>query len=311
MFGRNRRWRFTCNTAQHLRSYSTPPKWSPLKVLDGSSLEVFRSEAFNPAVPAILPRGLFSGLPASRKWFSASEDKKGLHLNNTYLSKFGDVNVPLEYTVLNAPSTSEAIDAAFQRSEVPFKLFLDWANSATTETPNRLYLAQASLNGLPKGLLDDLPAPDIVVDAGRGDVYDTNLWMGVPPTYTPLHRDPNPNLFVQLAGRKTVRLLTPEKGQEVFTSIQTALGRSASASFRGEEMMKGEEKALLEGRIWDDNYADGSSHIFGYQASLERGDGLFIPKSWWHSIKGVGNGITGSVGSELQVVTELLLIGFL
>jgi hypothetical protein len=33
--------------------------------------------------------------------------------------------------------------------------------------------------------------------------------IGHPPTYTPLHRDPNPNIFVQLAGEKVVRLLAP------------------------------------------------------------------------------------------------------
>jgi len=27
---------------------------------------------------------------------------------------------------------------------------------------------------------------------------------------------------------------------------------------------------------------------------LEAGDGMFIPKGWWHSVKGVGKGIIGS-----------------
>ncbi len=298
------------NTAQYTRSYSTSSTWSPLKVLDEGSLEVFRREAFKPSLPAILPRGLFLGLPAVQKWFLESEEKKSLHLSHAYLSKFGDIAVPLEYTVLATPSVSEAVEATFQRSEVPFKLFLDWTRHATTETPNRLYLAQASFNDLPRDLADDLPTPDLVAKAGCGDVYDTNLWIGVPPTYTPLHRDPNPNLFVQLAGQKTVRLLAPEKGQEVFASVQTALGKSTSASFRGEEMMKGKENALLEARIWDDNPADDGINTFGYDASLDRGDGLFIPKGWWHSIKGVGNGITGSVRESPQVSAGILLSTF-
>lgn len=287
--------RFAFRTAQYARFYSTPSAWLPLKVLDDSSLEVFRREAFSPSVPVVLRRGHFLELPAVQKWFYVSDDKENLYLNHDYLSEFGDINVPLEYTLLATSSTSEAVEGAFQRSEVPFKLFLNWAKHATTETPNRLYLAQASFNDLPKKLVGDLPIPEIVMRAGRGDVYDTNLWIGVPPTYTPLHRDPNPNLFVQIAGQKKVRLLAPKEGQEVFISVQTALGRSASASFRGEEMMKGKEKASLEARIWDDASADGHANVSGYEASLERGDGLFIPKGWWHSIKGVGRGINGSV----------------
>lgn len=292
MIARSIALRFAFETA---RSYSTSSAWSPLRVLDDSSLETFRKESFSPSVPVVLRRGLFLALPAVQKWFSVSEDKRSLSLNHEYLSEFGDINVPLEYTLLVAPSTAGAVENTFQRSEVPLNLFLEWAKHATTETRNRLYLAQASFNDLPKKLVDDLPTPDIVMRAGRGDVYDTNLWIGVPPTYTPLHRDPNPNLFVQLAGQKTVRLLAPEKGQEIFTFVQTALGSPAPSIFRGEEMMKGEEKALLEARIWEDAPADGQANTSGYEASLERGDGLYIPKGWWHSIKGVGNGITGSV----------------
>ncbi len=298
-------------TAQYTHSYSRPPTWSLLNVLNDSRLEVFRREAFHPAVPVVLPRGFFLGLPAIQKWFSFSEENKSLFLNHAYLSEFGDINVPLEYTSLVPQLTTEAVERTFQRSWVPFKLFLSWAKYATAETPDRLYLAQASFNDLPKKLVDDLPTPDIVMRAGRGDVYDTNLWIGVPPTYTPLHRDPNPNLFVQLAGQKTVRLLAPEEGQEVFASVQTALGRSASASFRGEEMMKGKEKALLEAQIWGDPLAGECAHTPGYEASLESGDGLFIPKGWWHSIKGMGNGITGSVREYFLLGTEMLLITFL
>ena len=289
--------RSTLHTAKHTRPYITPPTWSPLRVLADSSVEVFRKEAFNLSVPAILPRGLFLGLPAVQKWFSASEVDSRVCLNHEYLAGLGDFSVPLEYT--------EVVGTTFQRSEAPFKIFLDWAQHATTNTPSRLYLAQASFNDLPESLVNSLPVPDVVKKAGRGDVYDANLWMGVPPTYTPLHRDPNPNLFVQLAGKKVVRLLSPENGREVFATVQTALGRSASATFRGDEMMHGEEKAMLEAQIWNDEPADGGMETSGYEACLERGDGIFIPKGWWHSIKGVGNGINGSVSEEPRFVAHV------
>ena len=201
--------------------------------------------------------------------------------------------MPVEFTRLSTAPALVQDEGSFQRAEVPFHIFLAWTKSATLETSERLYLAQASLASLPDALKADLPTPEVVAKSGMGDIYDTNIWMGIPPTYTPLHRDPNPNLFVQLAGNKIVRILQPDLGEEVFARVQRALGRSESAAFRGEDMMKGEEKRLLEGQIWDDNSKLNCGA--GYEVHIGRGDGLFIPKGWWHSVKGVGDGITGSV----------------
>jgi hypothetical protein len=135
--------------------------------------------------------------------------------------------------------------------------------------------------------------------AGRGDIYDTNLWIGLAPTYTPLHRDPNPNLFVQLAGTKIVRLFEPVVGADIFKRVQKEAGANASAVFRGDEMMKGQERELLENEVWGDKPCENTANrAVGYEVQLGRGDGLFIPNGWWHSIKGVGEGITGSASTH-------------
>jgi len=139
---------------------------------------------------------------------------------------------------------------------------------------------------------DDLPTPEVVLKAGKGDVYDSSIWLGLAPTYTPLHRDPNPNLFVQSAGKKLVRLCRPETGRAIFAKVQEKIGGSASATMRGEEMMQGAEKRALEAEVWHDDTASRSAV---WEAELESGDAIFIPKGWWHSIKGVGDGMTGSV----------------
>jgi len=123
-------------------------------------------------------------------------------------------------------------------------------------------------------------------------VYDSSIWLGQAPTYTPLHRDPNPNLFVQLAGKKYVRLFKPDIGRAIFARVQESIGGSASATMRGEEMMQGAEKKALDVEVWQDDAHYASS---AWEAELDGGDALFIPKGWWHSIKGVGNGMTGSV----------------
>ena len=264
--------------------------------LPDGELETFRREAFAPSLPALLSKGQFLGLPAIQKWFIRSDvDPYGVSLNYSYLDAFGTAVVPLELTRLAEGASATGLKDAFQRAEVPLQVFLDWTKLATQDTAERLYLAQGSLATLPETLTNDFPTPEIVAKAGTGDVYDTNIWLGMAPTYTPLHRDPNPNLFVQLAGHKIVRILSPGAGDRVFDRVQSAMGTSGSAAFRGEEMMKGEEKRLLEAEIWGEPRRSDDEGGEAYEAHVRTGDGLFIPKGWWHSIKGVDDGILGSV----------------
>ena len=278
------------------RTYTFTSRWHPLHPLESGGLQFFRQKAFLPAKPALLPNAYFDSLPSIQKWFHSPQGESGgVSLNYLYLSNFSDVIVPLEFTRLSTAHAAKKNEDSFQRAEVPFYIFLEWTKSASLETSERLYLAQASFTSLPDALKTDLPTPEIVTKSGTGDVYDTNIWMGIPPTYTPLHRDPNPNLFVQLAGNKIVRILPPGMGENVFKKVQNALGRSESAAFRGDGMMKGEEKRLLEDQIWSDRLIAEEACEAGYEVYLEGGDGLFIPTGWWHSVKGVGDGITASV----------------
>lgn len=65
----------------------------------------------------------------------------------------------------------------------------------------------------------------------------------------------------------------------------------------GEGMMVGEGRERGERVVWGDGVeGDGlEGEGWGYEVLLGRGDALFIPKGWWHSVKGVGEGVTGSV----------------
>ncbi|KAF3389310.1 Lysine-specific demethylase JMJ30 [Penicillium rolfsii] len=294
-----------------IRSYRT------LEALPTVDLDTFRQRYFTPEHPVVLPRSQFRDLPAVRNWFkcpsprSTTTNRPTTRLNLEYLQRHAaDAFVPLELTELatSSPSAREngelsrsddATDVvSFRQFHGPLTLFLEWMRTAEISPQStRLYLAQCQLLDLPQVLRDDFPTPDLVAKAGKGDIYDTNVWIGHPPTYTPLHRDPNPNLFVQLAGQKVVRLLAPSDGQALFSSIRRQLGKSGgkdAAAIRGEEMMQGQERALLDERVWGDSASAGSEGS-GYEVHLEAGDGLFIPKGWWHSIKGVGEGVTASV----------------
>lgn len=166
----------------------------------------------------------------------------------------------------------------------------------------KLYIAQAPLNRLPKELQEDVPTPRVVKFAGRGDIYDSSLWLGLEPTYTPFHRDPNPNLFVQLCSRKVVRLCPPDDGERIYASVQARLGRPATNSnIRGVEMMEGEERGFLHHEIWWDRSWDEDvariKNTSMVEATLSAGDALFIPQGWWHSFKSCDKGgwLNGSV----------------
>ncbi|KAE8146241.1 hypothetical protein BDV25DRAFT_162860 [Aspergillus avenaceus] len=262
----------------------------------------FREQFFIPELPVILPRRYFCSLPAFQRWFQSSGyGRNATKLNTAYLEQHSaQTIVPLELT--QPLSNAGESDISFRHFHAPLGLFLEWIRAAETSSQStRLYLAQCQLSDLPHILRDDFPLPELVAQTGKGDVYDTNVWIGYPPTYTPLHRDPNPNLFAQLAGRKIVRLLAPNNGQALFASVRRELGQSGgreAAAFRGAEMMQGQERTLLEKAVWNDSSeVVGSGREFvGYEAELEAGDGIFIPKGWWHSIKGVGEGVTASVG---------------
>jgi hypothetical protein len=142
--------------------------------------------------------------------------------------------------------------------------------------------------------------------AGKGDIYDANIWMGIPPTYTPLHRDPNPNLFVQLASSKLVRLFKPDTGGAIFRNVQQKIQSRASATLRGNEMMEGPQRVALEDAVWNR-----PESIEGYEVVVRPGDALFIPQGWWHSIKSIGADVTASVRIMLYTprYTGLIFLG--
>lgn len=180
-------------------------------------------------------------------------------------------------------------EVVFLRFMFPFELF-KWAHRSldrykeenkpehVQDIPS-LYIAQADLDHLSK----QIPIPQYVKQAGKGDIYKSSLWMGLEPTYTPWHRDPNPNYFFQLVGSKTVRLLPPNRGQLLFDQAMTKIppADQSSSRVRGEEMMQHAQRTALTDVVWGEEAPEGI-----LETVLEPGDALFIPQGWWHSLKG-------------------------
>lgn len=208
-----------------------------------------------------------------------------MSLNMEYLRPFRDTTVTMERI-----GTTTTGDIQFDSFPAPLALFLDNLSQAN---PEQFYIAQQPIDLLPQRLREDLPTPSIISQVGRGDIYGSSIWIGNgPETFTPLHKDPNPNLFLQLAGTKEIRLICPEDGMALFTAVRRRLGQATGfAAMRGEEMMQGEEGRLLRAAVWDDvddGNDDGMAAVRAWQVRFEVRpyDVVFIPKGWWHSIRG-------------------------
>ncbi|TFB06560.1 Lysine-specific demethylase [Trichoderma ghanense] len=188
------------------------------------------------------------------------------------------------------PAISEACRGQqFFQLYAPLKLLIkalefNKAQRHKAYPPIQLYIAQSLLSDLPSPLQDDVPTPDILSQVGRGDIYSSSIWLGTEPTYTPLHRDPNPNLFCQLCSSKVVRLMLPAMGNELYHRVRMMLRGSGNSRIRSTEMMEGEERELLHGAVWGNGIKETETMDI-QEVTLCAGDALFIPKGWWHSIK--------------------------
>jgi hypothetical protein len=292
-----------------VRAYSSEAKrFSAVEALEyldtTGELNIPHFDANKPAVF----KSAFSDYPAIKKWFTSNDDNSGCYhkLKLAYLDQYGNATVHLEVT---RPSVDNAQNEMFDRIEAPLSLLLAHMG-ATEERGVRLYLAQHLLEDLPAELNKDLPTPLAFLThlKARGDIYASSLWMGKPPTRTPLHRDPNPNLFVQLAGKKKIRMMKPEVGRGVFERVRQQIsGATGDANMRGEEMMQGSEMEGLETAVWgeDEGCLDG---VKGWEMTLTSGDALYIPLGWWHAVRGIGKGANASVGSQSIFQCSMLTV---
>lgn len=319
--------RFSASTIlQTLRQVPLLQSWDPA---------VF-GKAYEQNTPARLSVSGSQLPPACSKWFlhddnpgfdllkSSSPSNNGnadinlprsSELRTSFWSEHESAIVPLEVT------TKANSSEGFERIEGPLKILLSYLSKPPTATKGSLppnddigiYLAQCSLCSLPESLQSDVPLPRLLrrpnsaTSRIKGDIYSSSLWIGRPPTYTPLHRDPNPNFFIQLAGQKTVRLLPPQIGDALYHEITRTLSGDSTSFFsttiRGDEMMVGPQKAAFHNAIWPHPSLDSDRpnpyrnllKTHGLETTLGLGSALFIPKGWWHSVIGEGAGVTASV----------------
>ncbi|KAK3984465.1 hypothetical protein QBC44DRAFT_336911 [Cladorrhinum sp. PSN332] len=234
-------------------------------------------------------------------WLSDNQEEFP-HKTNSKPPYYHLLSVLLQQEISNATKTpttpnNDNNDVRFLRFDAPLALLsagLEY-NSIFPETPlTQLYIAQAPLSNLPPALQADLLIPSLLSHLGRGDIYGSSIWLGLEPTYTPWHRDPNPNLFCQLRRKKVMRLMPPNRGRNLFERVQAELRQQgASWRIRGDEMMQGAERRALSKAVWESNT--------GMTETVVRpGDLLYLPQGWWHSVRSSGQTCSGALNVSVN-----------
>lgn len=138
---------------------------------------------------------------------------------------------------------------------------------------------------------------------------------------------------MMLAGRKRIRVVSPRVGKDIFDTVKArTVTRSSMNGYdngrgrvRGKEMMIGDEREGLDEIVWGTQDGGGSTHDSvlvsgnpsskemksweGFDGVLDVGDAVFLPMGWWHSLKGVGEGMVGSVSESVLVFNLVNIYG--
>jgi Cupin-like domain len=321
--------------------------------------------------PTQTPIGYFKNtVPAIRRWFEPYGDAKTVkQLNKSYLEPIvGLVNhPPPNWVTANFEEIIESKEGTLtfvRRESVPFEylLFKQKFFIPKRDTRESIYLTQTPVSLLPQTLRDDLGTTTTFSKLfAKFDANNSSIWIGFNETRTPLHRDPNNNVFVQIAGKKRVRMFTPEAGQRIFDEVQRQIQGNKSGRIRDEDMFIGEEGRILEALVWGPEWGEGLAAapkpstppplpasgsasptsgstqsasaqssptisepkstpsspsitsqstrkdigdksstgsqevLVGWEAELEEGDAIVIPLGYWHALRGVSEGVNGSV----------------
>jgi len=190
--------------------------------------------------PFILSK-CFPDMPAVDRW-----------RNLSYFDPFSSQTIEVEVSPHDAPGYGE-------RNETNLG---DFISVLPHQLPYRIYMAQFPLFERIPQLQNDVTTPLVKEILAMGEVYSTSTWIGR-RSLTPLHHDPRTltNLFVQVCGKKEIRMFSPGTPREKLKVGHGMLKNTSSVD------------------VWKQDIGE------GYEGSVSAGDGLIIPRGWWHSLR--------------------------
>ncbi|KAL7549635.1 hypothetical protein ACHAWF_012905 [Thalassiosira exigua] len=159
------------------------------------------------------------------------------------------------------------------------------------------YLAQ---NELFPQVLNDVPIPQFCDDknhnVGEGKRYHSMLWMGPRHSISPLHFDPLDNLLMQVVGWKRVLLFPPKNISDDGSRSIKQLSNGPTWHYAGTDGNQYNTSSVDIENIDHDRFPNFEAMApTPFECLLGPGDGLFIPKRWWHHVRSLEMSISANV----------------
>eukprot|EP00922_Rhytidocystis_sp_ex-Travisia-forbesii_P065717 GHVS01097608.1.p1 GENE.GHVS01097608.1~~GHVS01097608.1.p1 ORF type:complete len:437 (+),score=59.20 GHVS01097608.1:2-1312(+) len=233
----------------------TPPVQYPVKEIDGElSLERFVCDYLSKSQPVVI-RGYATNWVAFKKWSNFSYFRQVM----------GRRTVPIE---IGSSYTEHSWSQKLMTVNKFMDVYIDNPNP-----PDVAYLAQHPIFEQIPELEKDIQNPDFAL-CGREGTLIRMMWLGPRHTVSPLHTDPYNNLFVQLAGRKYVRLYQQNQSERLYAFKEGLLTNTSSV--KSDITQIGTEVDAMFPLFREAVYEE---------VVLHPGDALFLPPKVWHFVK--------------------------
>ena len=156
----------------------------------------------------------------------------------------------------------------------------------------RVYLQNYPLNEFED--IKDHIAPPAFCDLINLSKFPPHLWCGQNDTLTQLHFDELDNIFLQIYGQKSITLFQPADTPYLFQHIpDTTI------------WLRNVHRSRIPGTDLLDSYATTHRHATPYHVHMRETDALFIPKHWWHEVRGL-SGLSISVNYWFHTYSDFL-----
>eukprot|EP01126_Amoeba_proteus_P050960 TRINITY_DN6062_c0_g1_i1.p1 TRINITY_DN6062_c0_g1~~TRINITY_DN6062_c0_g1_i1.p1 ORF type:complete len:184 (+),score=45.47 TRINITY_DN6062_c0_g1_i1:726-1277(+) len=159
-------------------------------------------------------------------------------------------------------------------------VFQNLNSDEETSTRNRIYLRAPFYDSL----LPDVVLPQFFLNLEEGENFRTDisgLWIGTKGNVTPLHYDLWHGLLVQISGRKSVVLFSPDDSSMMYQN--SGLSGNSHVSKLDLCTLHQQESRKRFGKIFE---------ATAYYAVLEPGEVLYIPPCWWHDVVSLDNSLS-------------------